>query len=92
MLSVGLASCYLLSTERGLYLGMITIWATPVLARQSYFCAEALIAQRDAWLLPLMNSWSFLCGIDRYAIGKGCWSIPHRTSLPQFCWLTVEEA
>ena len=91
-MSVALASCYLLSTERGLYLGMITMWATPVLTLQSYFGAEALIAQRDAWLRPLMYSSSFLCLVDRCAIGKGCWSIPQRTSLPQFCGLTVEEA
>ena len=81
-MSVALASCYLLSTERGLYLGMITMWATPVLALQSYFGAEALIAQRDAWLRP--SSVSSL-------IGMKCWSIPQRTSLPQFCWLPVEE-
>ena len=54
------------------------------LALASCYCfgAEALVAQRDAWLRP-----SSVGGL----IGMRCWSIPQGTSLPQFCWWPVEE-
>jgi phytoene desaturase len=86
-------SCWMMTIERTTYLGLIIAWSTPILAIQWAFGADALMAQRDAWMPPLIYSWVYLCLIDRWAIKNGCWSINHKTSLPRIDYfLPVEEA
>jgi Brp/Blh family beta-carotene 15,15'-monooxygenase len=84
--------CLLMQTERGQYLGLITVWAMPVLALQWGFGAEALMAQKSSWGKPLVYSWLYLCIIDRWAIRNGCWSISPKKTVPQIDWLPFEEA
>lgn len=87
-----LVSLYLITTNLGLYLGLISLWCAPILAVEWFFGAYALMAQRDAWQRPLMISFIFLCLVDRWAIRNGCWTIAQSSTLPQFDWLPVEEA
>eukprot|EP00928_Gymnodinium_smaydae_P039670 TRINITY_DN27047_c0_g1_i1.p1 TRINITY_DN27047_c0_g1~~TRINITY_DN27047_c0_g1_i1.p1 ORF type:complete len:1456 (-),score=289.68 TRINITY_DN27047_c0_g1_i1:198-4565(-) len=87
-----LVGCLLLQIDRGRYLGLITVWAMPVLAIQWAFGADALMAQRDSWLKPWLYSWFYLCVIDRWAIRNGCWSINPKYTLPLIDFLPVEEA
>jgi len=86
------SSLWMLTTERAFYLGTIIAWSTPVLAVQWAFGADALAAQRSAWMPPLIYAVTYLCLIDRWAIRNGCWSINMKTSLPRVDWLPVEEA
>jgi len=87
-----LSSLVMVSTDRAFYLGMIIAWSTPVLALQWAFGADALIAQRSAWMPPLLYGWLYLCIIDRWAIKNGCWNIKMEHSLPRVDTLPVEEA
>jgi len=82
----------LLQVQRARYLGLITVWAMPILAVQWAFGADALMAQRFIWLKPLLYSWFYLCIIDRWAIRNGCWSINPKQTLPVIDWLPLEEA
>jgi phytoene synthase len=86
------ASLWMLTMDRSFYLGMIIAWSTPVLAIQWAFGADALMAQRSAWMPPLFYAWLYLCLVDRWAIKNGCWNISFKSSLPRVDWLPVEEA
>jgi len=81
----------MLTTERAYYLGLIIVWSTPILAIQWGFGADALMAQKEAWMRPLLISWIYLCVIDRWAIRNGCWSINVAQTLPRFDLFPIEE-
>lgn len=85
-------SFWMLSQDQTQYLGLIVSWSTPILALQWAFGADALMAQRDAWLPPLAYSATYLCIIDRWAIRNGAWNINVKYSLPRIDWLPFEEA
>jgi len=87
-----LLGVYLLQFERGRYMGLITVWAIPVLAGQWNYGADALMAQKNTWLFPLLYSWLYLCIIDRWAIRSGIWSINPAKTAPLIDWLPLEEA
>jgi len=85
------AGCWMLTMDLTFYLGLITVWSSPILAIEWAGGADALVVQTGAWLRPFLLSWVYLCFIDRCAIRNGCWSINHQFSLPRFDWLPVEE-
>jgi len=87
-----LIGVFLMQWQRTRYFALITIWASPVLALQWAFGADALMAQRSTWLKPMLYSWFYLCIIDRWAIRNGCWSINPQRTLPVVDWLPLEEA
>ena len=82
----------MITTHAGYYLGLIISWSTPVLAVQWAFGADALMAQKEAWMRPLLISWTYLCMIDRWAIQNGCWNINVAYTLPRLDYLPLEEA
>ena len=82
-----------LTTEAGTYLGLILVWAMPILALQWGFGGDLLWARRRtfAWAVALPTLWLWVA--DRYAIGVGIWWIsPDRTLGWAPLGLPVEEA
>jgi Brp/Blh family beta-carotene 15,15'-monooxygenase len=92
MAVVFMAGCLMLKTQNGFYLGLILVWALPVLAIQWAFGADALMAQRKIWLGPLLSVWIYLCLADRWAIRNGIWSLNPNLTLPLIDILPIEEA
>eukprot|EP00746_Dinoflagellata_sp_MGD_P067589 gnl/MRDRNA2_/MRDRNA2_27902_c0_seq1.p1 gnl/MRDRNA2_/MRDRNA2_27902_c0~~gnl/MRDRNA2_/MRDRNA2_27902_c0_seq1.p1 ORF type:complete len:786 (+),score=101.17 gnl/MRDRNA2_/MRDRNA2_27902_c0_seq1:292-2358(+) len=87
-----MAGCALVKTSMGFYLGLILVWATPVLALQWAFGADALMAQKRVWRGPLLSVWIYLCIADRWAIRNGIWSLNPDLTLPLLDVLPIEEA
>lgn len=92
-LAVGLAGGGALRWDSGFYLGMILIWAAPVLALQWAYGGGAIWEQRRVWLLASLVPTAYLCLADRLAIGLGIWRISdlHTTGAALF-GLPIEEA
>jgi lycopene beta-cyclase len=94
-LALGLAALglLLLPSDAGTYLGLILVWAMPVLALQWGFGGDLLWARRRtfAWAVALPTVWLWVA--DRLAIGAGIWWIsPERTLGWAPLGLPIEEA
>jgi lycopene cyclase domain-containing protein len=74
------AGAFLLSQARGTYLGLILIWAGPVLAAQAFVVAAPLVRHWKGITRALLLTTLYLCIADRIAIGAGIWSIAVPTS------------
>jgi lycopene beta-cyclase len=82
-----------LTYERGLYLGLILVWAAPVLAAQWFFVGRALVRVPVAFVAAVMAPTVYLWIADRIAIGAGIWSIaPQYTTGLHLFGLPMEEA
>jgi putative membrane protein len=93
--ALGLAALGLLAmtTAAGTYLGLILVWAMPILALQWGFGGDLLWARRRtfAWGVALPTLWLWVA--DRFAIGMGIWWIsPERTVGWAPLGLPIEEA
>jgi lycopene beta-cyclase len=90
-----LAACGLLALtySAGLYLGLILVWAAPVLAAQWYFIAPAAVQLRGRLALAIAVPTLYLWAADRVALGLGIWTIApeHITGVHLF-GLPLEEA
>ncbi len=77
----------------GVYLGLILVWAGPVLALQWVIGATQLWARKRTWLYGTLVPTLYLWLADRIAIGQGIWSITeaYTTGLHLF-GLPLEEA
>ncbi len=83
----------LLRHEAGTYLGLILLWAAPVLAAQWAYAGAAIWAQRRAWLLGSLVPTLYLWAADAAAIRLGIWSIAGPTTTGvRLLWLPLEEA
>ena len=93
--ALGLAALglLLLPTESGTYLGLILVWAMPILALQWGFGGDLLWARRRVFALAVALPTAWLWLADRFAIGAGIWWIsPDRTLGWAPLGLPVEEA
>lgn len=82
-----------LTTEQGRYLGLILVWAVPIILLQWGVGASYLWAQRREVLLGIGVPTVYLWICDRLAIGLGIWEIsPQYTTGWHLFGLPIEEA
>jgi lycopene cyclase domain-containing protein len=82
-----------LTTEQGRYLGLIVVWAGPIILLQWGVGASYLWAQRRDVLLGIGVPTVYLWICDRLAIGLGIWEIsPQYTTGWHLFGLPIEEA
>jgi lycopene cyclase domain-containing protein len=82
-----------LATEHGRYLGLIVVWAVPIILLQWGVGASYLWAQRRDVLLGIGVPTVYLWICDRLAIGLGIWEIsPQYTTGWHLFGLPIEEA
>lgn len=92
---VALALCGvpLLFTDRGLYLGLILVWAMPVLAFQWAFGGDLLSGLARVRLTAVSTLTGYLWLADRLALGLDIWQISPRYTLGvSLLGLPAEEA
>ena len=83
----------LMQFDAGLYMGLIIIWAGPVIGGQWWYAGSWFWARRSQWLLGIGIPTLYLWVADRIAIGLGIWSISEQYTLgPQILGLPLEEA
>lgn len=82
-----------LTYDRGLYMGLILVWAAPVLAAQWAFAGPAIVQSPRLYALAVGVPTLYLWVADRLAIGMGIWIISEQytTGLHLF-GLPMEEA
>lgn len=92
-LLLGVAGYALTRAESGLYMGLILVWAMPVIAGQWAYAGRSIWALRRYALPGVLAPTLYLWLADRLAIGLGIWAISERYTLG---WrplgLPVEEA
>lgn len=90
---LSLAGALMLQWNSGVYLGLILVWAGPILALQWVVGASNLWAMKRTWLIGTLVPTLYLWIADRIAIGQGIWSISdaYTTGLHLF-GLPFEEA
>lgn len=76
-----LASVLLLLQERSLYLGLILVWALPVLGLQWACGGDILLKRWRACYLPALGVSAYLWIADAFALVQGIWSISPRYTL-----------
>jgi lycopene beta-cyclase len=82
-----------LTWTSGLYLGLILVWAAPVLLAQWYFIAGTAAKLPVTFTAAVAVPTLYLWVADRIAIGLGIWSIaPEYTTGLHLVGLPVEEA
>jgi lycopene beta-cyclase len=87
------AGALALTYTRGVYLGLILVWAAPVLAAQWAFVARVVLRAPGAFVTAVAVPTLYLWIADRIAIGAGIWSIsPEYTTGLHLLGLPVEEA
>jgi len=92
-LVLGLIGGSLLFTEPGLYLGLIMVWASPVLLLQVAVGWRTLWRNRRLLLVSLAVPTAYLWLCDRIAIGLEIWRISERYTLGvSLAGLPLEEA
>ncbi len=75
------AGGYMLFGTSTLYLGLILVWAAPVLAGMGWLSAPIFWQRRREWALGVMVPTVYLWITDRIALGLGIWSISDTYSL-----------
>ena len=90
---LSLAGVWLLQRDFGVYLGLILVWASPILALQWLIGGAQLWARKRLWFTATLVPTLYLWIADRIAIGQGIWSISevYTTGLHLF-GLPIEEA
>jgi lycopene beta-cyclase len=87
------AGAFALTYPSGLYLGLILVWAAPVLAAQWAFVAGRIARAPGTFVAAVSAPTLYLWVADRVAIGAGVWSIsPTATTGVHLLGLPVEEA
>lgn len=88
-----IAGAVMLQWNSGVYLGLILVWAGPILALQWLVGGAQLWATRSTWFLGTLIPTLYLWFADRFAIEQGIWSISdvYTTGLHLF-GLPIEEA
>lgn len=90
---ISIAGALMLQWNPGVYLGLILVWAGPVLALQWTVGAKQLWSMKRTWLAGTLIPTLYLWSADRFAIGQGIWSISdmYTTGL-NLLGLPIEEA
>ena len=90
---LSIAGALMLKWDSGIYLGLILVWAGPILALQWIVGATQLWATKGTWFTGTLVPTLYLWIADRVAIGQGIWSISdvYTTGLDLF-GLPIEEA
>ena len=92
-LALAAAGVLALSTQHGLYFGMIAAWAAPILALQWGFGGDLLLRRPSVLLAGFLVPTLYLWLADRLALGLGIWWIsPELSSNLALFGLPVEEA
>jgi putative membrane protein len=92
-LGVAGAGVLALTTDSGTYLGLILVWAAPVLALQWGFGGDLLLRRPWTALLAIGLPTVYLWAADRFAIGASIWWIePRLTTGFELFGLPIEEA
>jgi lycopene beta-cyclase len=82
-----------LTYESGLYLGLILVWAAPILAAQWAFMARSALRAPGAFALAIVMPTLYLWIADRVAIAAGIWTISGQyTTGLHLAGLPIEEA
>ncbi len=91
--ALSIAGAIMLRWNPGVYLGLILVWAGPVLALQWAIGSTQLWATKRTWLIGTLVPTVYLWIADRIAIAQGIWSISdtYTTGLNLF-GLPIEEA
>jgi lycopene cyclase domain-containing protein len=88
-----LAGGLLLLRPEGTYLGLILVWAAPVLALQWAYAGTSIWARRRAWAMGVAVPTLYLWIVDAIAIDQGIWHISETYTLgPAVGPLPLEEA
>ena len=83
----------LMQFDAGLYMGLIIIWAGPVIGGQWWYAGSWIWASRKYWLLGIGLPTLYLWIADRVAIGLEIWTISEQYTLgPKLFGLPLEEA
>lgn len=90
---LSIVGALMLRWDRSVYLGLILVWAGPVLALQWAVGGQQLWAMRRTWLTGTLIPTLYLWCADRFAIGQGIWSISDvYTTGFELLGLPIEEA
>lgn len=91
--AVVVAGAWALSVPRGLYFGLILVWAVPVLLGMWMYRGADIWTLRRPVLGTIAVATLYLCIADRFAIGSGIWWISEEWSTGALvAGLPVEEA
>lgn len=90
---LSIAGAVMLQWNSGVYLGLILVWAGPVLALQWVVGGAQVWATRSTWFLGTLIPTLYLWFADRFAIEQGIWHISdvYTTGL-HLLGLPIEEA
>lgn len=90
---LSIVGALMLQWDRSVYLGLILVWAGPVLALQWAVGGQQLWAMRRTWLTGTLIPTLYLWCADRFAIRQGIWSISDvYTTGFELLGLPIEEA
>lgn len=93
LIVISIAGALMLQWDRSVYLGLILVWAGPVLALQWAVGGQQIWAMRRTWLTGTLVPTLYLWCADRVAIGQGIWSISNvYTTGFELLGLPIEEA
>ncbi len=82
-----------LQYEAGLYMGLILVWACPVLAGQWAYAGAWIWSERRLWLTATLLPTFYLWIADRIALAQGIWFIAEKTTTGWHLFgLPIEEA
>jgi lycopene beta-cyclase len=82
-----------LTYTRGVYLGLILVWAAPVLGAQWFLVAPGVLRAPRLFAVAVAVPTLYLWAADRIAIGAGIWNIsPEYTTGLHLLGLPIEEA
>ncbi len=91
--TLALIGAGLLMGTSTLYLGLILVWASPVLAGMAWLSGSTFWHRRQEWMLSVLPPTLYLWIADRVAIGLGIWDISDTYSLELDPFgLPIEEA
>lgn len=90
---LSIVGALMLQWDRSVYLGLILVWAGPVLALQWAVGGQQLWGMKRTWLTSTLIPTLYLWCADRVAIGQGIWSISDvYTTGFELLGLPIEEA
>lgn len=92
-LLLAIAGIFHFAHDSGLYMGLILVWALPVLAGQWAYAGNWIWAERRLWFWSTIIPTLYLWVADRVALGLGIWYIAEEyTTGYHLFGLPIEEA
>jgi lycopene beta-cyclase len=88
-----LIGALMLTLDSSLYMGLILVWCSPVLAGMAWLSTPLFWRYRRIWALGVAVPTAYLWIADRFAIGRGIWDISDTYSFDfEPFGLPIEEA